>query len=299
MAEKEQKLEEAIGFFEQMLQSMPGDRTSLEFLVVAYEQSGQVNKRRDCLIRLADTLLREKDYDNAQVIAGYLSDFTDYPEAKDAVARVTECVQGQILKSEFRREVAGMVGSVEKSSFSEAGDSSGVVPLIKDTGVGVHALSRSASAAEMDLVWFWKENDYLPKEMCMDVLHVLTERPVTDTPILISALALLDEQHPEMTERVMEAMYRVSDVPPLPLDLFELQPVAVRLLPAVFIQVKGVVPFARLGEEVLVALLNPINAELQHEVVARVGYPCHFFLAHPQMLQQAISKLVAPREGAS
>ena len=35
------KLRKRSTFFEQMLQTMPGDRTSLEFLVVAYEQTGR------------------------------------------------------------------------------------------------------------------------------------------------------------------------------------------------------------------------------------------------------------------
>ena len=289
MAEQEQKMSEAIAFFEQMLQTMPDDRTSLEFLSVAYEQTGQTEKRRDCLIRLADTLLREKDYDNAQVIAGYLSAFTDDPGARAAVERVAELVQGQILKSEFQREVAGLAGAVSGAAAEVPGSG---LPSFQETGVEVHALSCSASAAEMDLVWLWKENEFLPKETCMDVLHVLTERPVTDTPVLISALALLDEQHPELTERVMESMHRLSEVPPLPIELFEPQPEAVALLPQVFIHVMGVLPFALLGGEVLVAVLNPLNRDLQAEVSARIGKPCHFYLVHPKMWQHVFSKIV-------
>lgn len=280
------KMNEAIAFFEQMLQTMPGDRTSLEFLSVAYEQTGQEEKRRDCLIRLVDTLLREKDYDNAQSIAERLTAFKDVPAARAAVERVAELVQGQILKTEFRREVQGL-----GSSRAEAAPGDVSAPVFQETSVEVHAVSRSASAAEMDLVWLWKEHEYLPKEICMDVLHVLTERPVTDTPMLISALALLDEQHPELTERLMEAMQRVSEVPPLPLELFDVQPAAAGLLARAFIQVKGVLPFALLGDEVLVAFLNPLNSDLQSEVSARIGKPCHFFMVHPQVWQRTVEKL--------
>jgi len=283
MNEPDPKINEAIAFFEQMLQTMPGDRTSLEFLAVAYEQTGQEEKRVDCLIRLVDTLLREKDYDNAQSIAERLTAFKDVPAARAAVERVAELVQGQILKSEFRREVQGLGNRAEPSQGVSA-------PVFQDTSVEVHALSRSASAAEMDLVWLWKENECLPKEVCMDVLHVLTERPVTDTPMLISALALLDEQHPELTERVMEAMQRLSEVPPLPLELFEVQPAAAGLLAQAFIRVKGVLPFALFGNDVLVALLNPLNKELQDEVSSRLGKACHFFMAHPLVWQKAAEK---------
>lgn len=285
MDEPDPKINEAIIFFEQMLQTMPGDRTSLEFLSVAYEQTGQQKKRVECLIRLVDTLLREKDFDNAQSIAERLIAFKDVPAARAAVERVAELVQGQILKSEFRREVQGL--------GSRADPSQGVSTIaFQDTSVEVHALSRSASAAEMDLVWLWKEHECLPKEVCMDVLHVLAERPMTDTPMLISALALLDEQHPEMTGQVMEAMQRISNVPPLPLELFDVQPAAAGLLARSFIQIKGVLPFALFGDEVLVALLNPMNKALQEEVSSRIGKPCHFFMAHPLVWQKATEQHV-------
>jgi hypothetical protein len=280
--QKDQKITEAIEFFEQMLQSMPGDRTSLEFLVVAYEQTGQTEKRRDCLISLAKTLLAEKDYDNAQVIAGHLSAFSDYPPAQAAVAKVFEEVQGQILKGQYHRDMEVMGAAAVASG--EGG--------LEDAGLAVHALSRSASAAEMDLVWLWKEREYLPKEMCMDVLHELTDRPVTDTPVLISALALLDEQRPEMTEALMEAMQKDSEIPAIPVELFDIAPAAAKLLPLVFIQVKGVVPFAVMGGEALVALMNPFNQKLQEEIKRLAGRPCHFYLAHPQTLAPTVEKLM-------
>ncbi len=286
MAEPEAKMTEAIAFFEKMLQTMPGDRTSLEFLSVAYEQTGQLEKRRDCLVRLADTLLHEKDYDNAQVIASYLSAFTDYPPARAAVERVADMVQGQILESQFRRDVQGAgTGAAEDSGQPAVHD-------FKDSGLEINAVSRSASTAEMDLVWLWKEREFLPKELCMDVLHILTERPVTDTPLLISALALLDEQHPELTEQVMEAMQRASEIPPIPLELFEVTPAAASSLASVFVHVRGVLPFALLGGEALVAVLNPLNPALLEETVARIGRPCHFFFAHPRAWQQAATKVI-------
>jgi hypothetical protein len=284
MADPDPKMLEAIAFFEQMLETLPGDRTSLEFLVVAYEQTGQTGKRRECLVKLADTLLNEKDYDNAQVVAGYLSAHTDYPPARAAVKRVAEVVQGQILRGQFHRDIQGPAAgaSAQVPSFA---------PAFQDAGLEVHALSRAASAAEMDLVWLWKEREILPKEVCMDVLHVLTDRPVSDAPSLISALALLDEQHPELTDTVMAAMQRESEVPPLPLELFEVQPAAASVLAPAFVHIRGALPFALLGDDALVALLNPLNPALQEETAARAGRVCHFFFAHPKAWLQAAEKV--------
>ncbi len=283
MAEPDAKMTEAIAFFEQMLQTMPDDRTSLEFLSVAYEQTGQTDKYLECLIRLADCLLNEKDYDNAQSIAMRLSAFADYAQARAAVERVTEGVQKQILK-ETLEPVKGGVLSKQSSGASDVG-------VYQDAGLEIHALSHAASAAEMELVWYWKERNLLPKEVCMDILHILTENQVSDHPVLISALALLDEQHPELTERLMEAMQRASEMPPIPLELFDVQTAAAEVLSPVFVHVRGVLPFALLGGEVLVAVLNPLNKALQAEVTARTGKPCHFFFAHPRVWQEVAKRV--------
>ena len=284
MAETDAKMIEAIAFFEQMLQTMPEDRTSLEFLSVAYEQTGQADKHRECLIRLADCLLHERDYDNAQSIAMRLSEFADYAPARAAVQRVTEGVQKQILK-ENQPPVRGG-GQTNEPSGAPAGGA------YQDAGLEIQALSRAASAAEMELVWYWKERNFLPKELCMDILHILTDSQVmTDHPSLISALALLDEQHPELTERLMEEMQRASEVPPIPLELFDVQAAAAKALSPMFIQVRGALPFALLGGEVLVAVLNPLSKSLQDEVIARAGKPCHFFFAHPRVWQEAAKKV--------
>ena len=90
----------------------------------------------------------------------------------------------------------------------------------------------------------------------------------------------------------MEAMQRASELPPSPLELFEVQPDAMRLLSANFVHVKGVLPFAILGGEALVAVLNPLNVALREETAARVGLPCHFFFVHPRVWQQVAQNIV-------
>jgi len=283
MSEPDAKMTEAIAFFEKMLQTMPEDRTSLEFLSVAYEQTGQTEKQRDCLIRLADCLLHEKDFDNAQSIALRLSAFTDYAPATAAVDRVAEQVQQQLVEEAQKKKSEADVLKTQAEALASG--------PFNDPSLEIHSLSRAASAAEMELVWYWKEHDFLGKEMCMDILHILTEGRVSDQPLLVSAFALLDEQHPELTEKVMEQMQRASEMPPIPLELFDAQPAAVKLLSSVYIHVRGALPFAVFGGEVLVAVLNPLNKPFLDEISARIGKPCHFFLAHPKVWQEVTQKV--------
>ena len=131
MEETDQKLLEAIAFFERMLQTMPLDRSSLEFLSVAYEQTGQEEKRRDCLVRLADCLLNERDFDNAQVIAARLSVFREDPAARAAVERVEAAIQGQA-------PAATPAPAGWDRTFAPARD--GTTAAFQDAGIEIHAL---------------------------------------------------------------------------------------------------------------------------------------------------------------
>ena len=78
MAERDNsKLLEGIAYFEKMLKVMPGDRTTLEFLSVAYEQLGDAEKQRISLIQLGEALLREKDLEAAGAIGERLANFKE------------------------------------------------------------------------------------------------------------------------------------------------------------------------------------------------------------------------------
>ena len=95
------KLLEGIAYFEKMLKVMPGDRTTLEFLSVAYEQLGDLEKQRTSLIQLAETLLREKDYDAADAIGERLGGFAE-TDAQDMVRRIKSARNPVQLKAVVR-----------------------------------------------------------------------------------------------------------------------------------------------------------------------------------------------------
>ena len=55
------RLAEGVAYFEQMLQLMPEDRVTLEFLVVAYEQLGRHEDGQKALVSLTKILIKEHD----------------------------------------------------------------------------------------------------------------------------------------------------------------------------------------------------------------------------------------------
>jgi Type II secretion system (T2SS), protein E, N-terminal domain len=279
MALSDTKMIEAIGFFEDMLQTMPTDRTALEFLAVAYEQTKQDEKRRDILVRLVDVLLMEGDFGNAKAIAEHLKAFPDHMPAQLAIERVAAMTEMDAASNPPQDTEGG------------AADSDNSLPRIPiELPTDVHSISHASASAEMDLVWYWHDHDFIPKELCMDVMNAITDRPVTETPLLISALAILDEGHPEYTDKLLEMMYHASSVPPIPIEFFEPTAAAINALHPTFCHVRGVLPFSMMGNELLVAILNPINKELKKEVLDRSGKPCHFFMAHPKTWQAMFEK---------
>ena len=163
-------------------------------------------------------------------------------------------------------------------------------PSFQDATLEYHNISQAAAAAEIEMVWFWRDHNLVPEKVCTQILQTLTEIPVVVQPDLISALALLDELHSELTDVVLEKMQEVSKIPLLPLDSFEPQEAAANLLPRAFAQIRGVLPFGTIHDEVLVALLNPLNEKLHNETRARIGRPCHFYLVYPKAWQQAAAQ---------
>jgi len=278
MDNKDPKIIEAIEFFETMLESMPGDRTSLEFLVVAYEQIGALEKRRRCLIDLADALVKEQAFDDAKTIASHLKAFSDDSEAQAAVERVRQALASpeRSLQPEPR---------YESLSFEEQGDGSLNVP---DPIIEVHSYSRAALSAEMDLVWMLKDNQILPQEICEELIRGLSEYPVTETPQLISTMVFLDEGHPEWTDKVMYELQKASNMPAIPLELFDCQKVALSGITSAYIKVRGAIPFAMMADEFLVGVMNPLDIALQGDLSARLGAKCHFFLVHPRTVQDVL-----------
>ncbi len=282
MQESKAKMVEAIAYFEQMLHNIPGDRTSLEFLALAYEKTGQLEKRRDCLVELAKTLLKEKDYEKAQLVAEHLSAFTDHTPSQQIVARVAQAT-GRVSLARSSGYASGqVVASNGKSPF---------MPAFQDEARENQALSHAISSIEIEMVWYWQNHQMLPAALGMSIINTLADLPDPQTPKLLSALLLLDRMEPDLTEPIVERMVKEFGMPPLYLDIFEPQGGATAALSRNFITICGTLPFARQDEDLLVAVLNPISGALRQEVVNRAGRDCHFFITLPAKWMAAYEKI--------
>ena len=278
------KLLEGIAYFEKMLKVMPGDRTTLEFLSVAYEQLGDEEKQRASLVQLAESLLREKDYEAADAIGERLSGFSE-ADAQDMVRRIRAARNPVQLKAVVRPGTQ----SVRVTAARPAGGGARDLPN-ENEGISLAQVVMAAVKAEAALIRDLYAKNVVDASAAEVVQRHLGGLPEATRPFLGSALAILEKESGGLGERAAVYMADAASAPPISLQTFMPSAALVRQLPEEIVRVRGAVPFGRLGDTLLVAVLNPLDAEFHAEVERLVGCPCRFFLADPHTTEDFLDK---------
>ena len=284
------KLLEGIAYFEKMLKVMPGDRTTLEFLSVAYEQLGDVEKQRTSLIQLAEALLREKDYDAADAIGERLSGFSE-TDAQDMVRRIKSVRNPVQLKAVVR---PGAAAQPRRAVVRPAGGGAlGEHAQPGKEGISLAQVVMSAVKAEAALIRDLYAKNVVDASAAEVVQRHLGGLPEATRPFLVSALAILEKESGGMGEKAAVYMADAASAPPIPLQAFMPSAALVKQLPEEIVRVRGAVPFGRLGDTLLVAVLNPLDTAFHAEVERLAGCPCRFFLADPHTTEDFLEKYFA------
>ena len=273
------KLLEGIAYFEKMLKVMPGDRTTLEFLSVAYEQLGDVEKQRTALIQLAEALLREKDYDAAEAIGERLEGFSE-TDAQDMARRIRSIRNPVQLKAVVRP------GAGTRPMRTMARPAGGAAP--SNGEVSLAQVVMSAVKAEAALIRDLYAKNVVDASAAEVVQRHLGGLPEPTRPFLVSALAILEKESGGLGEKAAVYMADAASAPPIPLQAFMPSAALVKQLPEEIVRVRGAVPFGRLGDTLLVAVLNPLDREFHAEVERLAGCPCRFLLAEPHTTEDFI-----------
>ena len=254
------KLEEGVRYFEQMLKVMPDDRTTLEFLAVVYPQMGETEKAEHALAELARVLLKEGDLESATALVERLEGCGG-GEAKAMAVRIRA---SQVPKPELVPESAAPQPAPEEPSDAAAGRFA-------------EACGREAELAEK-----------LGEPEAAAHLRGLRD---SGREYLVSALSVLEKEKPEVCEQALARLADEYALLPVPLDVFELDRRLVEKLDTFTVKVRGVVPFAKLGDLTLVAMLSPHDAELRRRTAGAFDGRIRFYLAEPRHVEAAIAKL--------
>lgn len=261
MAELEKELKESIAYFEQILSVLPGERTALEFLSVASSQLGDEKKALGYALTLAESVLREKDVKDAAPVIERLKNFDD-SRAKAMILKLQVLVAPP-AELKFERVSMGETCAT---------------PAI-------------AAKAELKLLKRLVDDGVLHASLVRNAFDQLENLPTSQVDFLISALLILEKENLSGASDALVAVADAAHAPPISLDAFDIPPPYVRKLPEKLVKVRGVVPFAKIGSDWAVAVLNPLDDSLRIEVTESLGARCHFFLAVPATIEKALERV--------
>ena len=256
------RLAEGVAYFEQMLEIMPDDRTTLEFLVVAYDMLGQHEKGQKSLVNLTKLLVRDHDLEALKGLLPRLRD-SDYAPAKALYLKVSTLTapepdltpeQPKALTEEEKTTLA-----VQEAVTAERA----LFDLLKEAGI--------LTQADVDLY----------------ASHLVAPS-VEGRIFLISALQILKNENSALYEKSVEHLADRYSTPPVPLAAFEPPKSFFGPYSPVTLRLRGVGPFAKLGNIMLIALVNPADEALRSALEA--AGPCRFYLADPAAVEAVLDK---------
>ena len=252
------KLKEGVEYFEQMLKVMPDDRTTLEFLAVAYPQMGEPAKAEWALAELARVLLKEGDTEHAAALLPRLEACKDQKAKLMAIRIRANAEPRPELVPEAMPESEPEAADV----FSEARDSE--VKLAEKLG---------------------------EKEVAAQLLAMSDNGRAS----LVSALYFIEHDRSDAFEGVLAKLCDEYREPPVPLEAFTPDRNLAAKIGEELVKTRGVVPFATIGKQVLVAYVSPHDTELKGKVERLLGAKVRFYLAVPEAVEKAI-EILWPKE---
>ena len=248
------RLEEGVRYFEQMLQLMPDDRVTLVFLAVAYDQLGETEKGKKTVVSLANLLLKQGDLAAAKDLLPRLETI-DTDEAKILVLKIRRLTApGPELVPETPKPLTPAELAAEET--------------------------QAAVDSEVALVeLLWSNGVIASEEDAMRLRDQIVSTPSSGGIFLVSALAILEKENSELCEKCLAFLADRFGTPPVPVAPFERNADILGRFPAETLRIRGVVPFARIGEVALVALINPADEKLRERLSEVMK--CRFYVTLP------------------
>lgn len=257
------RLANGVAYFEQMLQLMPEDRETLEFLTVAYEQLGRKEDSQRTLVGLAKVLMKEKDLAALEALLPRL-EACGTPEARALLLRVNLLVAPA---PDLTPEAPKAMTEAERSS----------------------SVSRKAIKSEVALVELLSREGVLSYDEERALRASVEASPTDGRIFLISALQILEKENLPLGERCEAFLADRFGTPPIPLGAFDPPRDLVSKFPPIAMRVRGIVPFAVICGTALVAILNPADEKLRADLNEIM--PCRFYLADPSAVESVLEKL--------
>lgn len=270
-AERNEEIFAAISAFEQILEAIPNDRTSLEALANAYEQLGERDKAKEYAKRLASVLIEEADFDSAKNMLETLKKYIDDPEISQLITQIEMFTSPAVSSEADKITVRTTIEETEK--VSEA--------IHVDFDI----------SEELSFAWNLVENKLISQEEYAMIVQDLTEMSSTNKNTTVSVLHVLEQRAFKNINNILISVAKQCGTPLINLSNFDIPVEALKALPLDFIIKKGAVVFEFIGSDILVAVLNPFNSRLRREIENFLKKKCHFYFVSASEFDKVVEKI--------
>ena len=263
---------EAIQTFETILEVFPDDVSALESLALAYEQAGDAAKGREKYLQLARIWAAQSEWGRVRPIVRHLLDRQAEDEEAQALLQEAEAVLG------------------EEEPAAADGAGAAISPTAQRTVKKLEVDLRG----ELELAWFLLQNNAINQDQYEKAIESLTESRMS--PGVSASLSLLQELQVQEwidMEKIIDFLAQEAGMPYIDLHNFEIDLDTVSAIPLDQCRRAGVLPFEKMGDEYMVALMNPVDTEIRKAVREFLGAQVHYFLTSPDIFQSAMTDIEA------
>lgn len=261
---------EAIQTFETILEVFPEDVSALESLAVAYEQAGDATRAREKNLSLAQLHGKQLEWDRVVRICDHL------------LEQNPDDVEAQELRGEAEKALGTTGRAADDAAAGAGGDGTPTTKLNFDL------------RGELELAWFLLQNNMITQEQYEAAIEGLTEsrmNPAGDASLsLLQELRAMDKVD---MDKITDFLCAETGTPYVELTRYEIGSDMAGLIPLDQCRRLGILPFARLGSELTVAVLNPVDKEMRGVISAHLNARIHVYLTSPDDFQSVLAKLEA------
>lgn len=244
-----QEILDTISMFEQIIQVMPNDQLALRSLYQNYRKIGEQEKSFSFFKQLAEAHPGST------------------PEEVEALIRETE-----VFAEHFPDECARLKESLLQESENETNappiSAKNIAPA---TGSVIPKTPRSAMKSDLNeeiaLAWNLFQQQLLTQEEYSNAVHDLTELSTqTNIETPSTLLHALSDIGFKQFERILNHIAEYTHTPLINLDNFEITREIFLRIPPGFTKRRAALAFGSIGDEIMVAVLNPTNKKLLADV---------------------------------
>ncbi len=299
MSDNESDVFGTIMAFEQVLEVMPDDRGALESVAQAYDELGDQAQAKHYIMRLVRVLIDQGDLHEADSYIDKLRMYAgDDPEV---VSLIEEFENGTVGASPVAASDAPDAGSEAQPPAVDDSEAAASAPVIDESPPpSAPAPSRLRRrrirmslnvADEMAFAWNLLQAERLTQDEYANVVQDLTDLAGGNEAGTVSVLHILQDRGFKGFEKMLAAVARETAVPVIDLRRFDIQLEAFKALPFRFIMHRGVLPFQRIGPDVLVACLNPYDESLRQDTESLAECRCHWYLTMPSSFDATVQAM--------